>query len=82
MPGDVATSPVTASGPPAAASSSHHHHHPATSARSALSNAVAGASAGNLWPQLSPFRSSVLFGLGVYSYVWEVIAGFGACAQV
>ncbi|KAF6989814.1 hypothetical protein CFC21_007103 [Triticum aestivum] len=46
MPGDVATSPATASGPPAAASSSHHHHHPATSARSALSNAVAGASAG------------------------------------
>ncbi|VAH06531.1 unnamed protein product [Triticum turgidum subsp. durum] len=43
MPGDVATSPATASGPPAAASSSHH---PATSARSALSNAVAGASAG------------------------------------
>ncbi|KAI5018294.1 hypothetical protein ZWY2020_043182 [Hordeum vulgare] len=46
MPVDVGTSPATASVPPPAASSSPHHHHPATPARSALSHAVAGASAG------------------------------------
>ncbi|CAM0955921.1 unnamed protein product [Alopecurus aequalis] len=44
MPGDVATSPATPSVPPPASSSQPHH--PATSARSALSHAVAGASAG------------------------------------
>jgi len=45
MPGDVATSPATAAVPQPAACSSHHHH-ASTSARSALSHAVAGASAG------------------------------------